>query len=164
MAPNRPSVKYVPFEKLKDIITDNDLRRLVTHTVSKLPFEERDGVMHSNLSARYELLDQRCNVNDVVMNSAVKKIYNDLYHSVSAMTSARVIKFNDNGFLRRIGANDTRINGCLVLEGDGIVEYSKSGLIVPKRLERGDMFLWKPSVSLGMDEMQGATIVVYGMK
>ena len=95
MAPNRPSVKHVPLGKHP--ISENDISILLRCVTTKMPYTETDGVSIASF-VDYRFLNQRCDIQDIVIDSATKKLYHTILYGVNTMISPRLIRFNEEGF------------------------------------------------------------------
>ncbi len=163
MDSDQSRVKYVPFEEHS--ISDNQLKWILTHVIGKVDHDEREGIRSADLSG-YDKLNLRVDVEEIVTGISMRRIYVELGSKVKSVPSVSFMEFYDRHLSGNLPVSDSvTAAACLNLDGRGVVNAYSNGVVSPRVLNRGDIFMWDPrKASVSLDRIDlGTKVMVYGL-
>ena len=150
--------RHTDVQRLNHYITDNELSR-----INRIADNVQYNKGRCNLR-EYVRINDCFDIIEVIETSPMRRLYKNHGAVKGRITGLSLCDFRDTLFIDEIPNVNKGLTACLVLQGNGILEYENNGLFIPKSIQEGNLFLWDSLVKVGFDDLVNARMAIYGVK
>ncbi|PIN87634.1 hypothetical protein COV12_02775 [Candidatus Woesearchaeota archaeon CG10_big_fil_rev_8_21_14_0_10_32_24] len=141
-----------------NLIQEREINWIKTHIADKIDYKQ--GICNLR---EYQRINQCYDIIDCIESLPLRRFYKELGAKTGRIHELSIYNFTYFIYVGKIRNSNEKLTACLMLNGNATLEYNKKGLYVPLDIKKGDLLLWDSFLHVGLDELNEAQILVFGM-